>query len=152
MSGNSVQILIPQPFHRTTIIHTRRPPAPALTIHCQTPRPPTCTPHSHDNLSMQAKHTEHSATSLSVMWQPNDERRMEIRHLSLFFNTVSTTHPSAIVPAEPQDNDPTCNNNPTNANNHPHIKPTAHARNRLHTETTATHEDSCPHTKTVAHA
>ena len=138
----------------------RRPPTPALTICRQTPRPPTRTPHSHKNLSTQAKHTKHGATSLSVTWQLNDERRMEIRRLLLLFNMVSTIHPSAIAPAEPQDNDPMHNNDPTNANNHPCIKLTAHARKRPPTHgnehharrQSPTHEDGHPHTKTVAHA
>ena len=109
---------------------------------------------------MQAKHTEHGATSLSVMWQPNDERRMKIHCSLLFFNMVSTTHPSTMVPAEPQDNDPMRNYDPTNANNDLCIKPTAHAWKRpprmkmvAHApKQLPTHQNGCPHTKTVAHA
>ena len=125
----------PTTFHITTIIHTHRPLSPALTIHHQTPCPPTHAPHSHNNSTMQAKHTVHVATSLLVMWQLKDEQQMEICRSSLFFS--KHLH-STIIPAEPQDNSPPRNNNPTNTNNHPHMKLTTHTQKQL-----PTHGNNC---------
>ena len=72
-----------------------------------------------------------------------------IRHLSLFFLVKHGNGKhvlSNFVPAETQNNNPMCNNNPTNAKDHPHMKPITHAQKRLPTFT-----NDCPHMKMSAH-
>ena len=61
-------------------IYTHHLPSPVLT-HFQTPCLPMHALQSHNN-PQQLKNTSkaHSATSLSVMWQPNDEHWIKIHH------------------------------------------------------------------------